>query len=100
VNFFYTALENIGCSVTPKVFSLGPEDSVLTVYYGSSPATFMAAGRMGREITIACPDSDPIDTLIFLGWVNGTGSVSDGGLTIEGGFTNEFTASSFRFVRP
>ena len=100
VNFFYTAIEDLGCSVTPKVFSLGPEDSVLAVDYRTSPATFLVLGRMGREITIACPDSDPLDTLIFLPWVNGAGSVSNGGLTIEGGFSNELATSSFRFVRP
>lgn len=100
LTFRYTALENLGCSVTPKQFSLDGTPATLFVNYGPTPPTFFASGSIQTPLTISCSDAEPTTILFVIDWLNGSGTLTDEGRTIEGGFTTPLATSSFKFVRP
>jgi hypothetical protein len=99
IHFIYTAIENLGCSVTPKDFAIRPQGTHLTVDYRVSPVPYLVAGAQQEEITISCPDVDPWTTLIPLDWLLGSGFVSEDGTVIEEQQSNELRSVFYRFVR-
>lgn len=103
VEFHHLVFEEAGCTVSPTVFTIGngPEDvNSLSVDYAFTPATFAGNGEQIRDVTVSCPDQDPVTLTLGINWFSGQGEVSEDGLTIEGGITNPPASSSFRFVRP
>jgi Bacterial Ig domain/K319L-like, PKD domain len=99
LRFVYTAVENLGCVVEPKNFTLTAEDGFLSVDYRLSPAMFLVTGRTGREVTMTCSDGEPTPLIVAIDWVLGAGEITENGTVIQGSTSSESGSSSFRFVR-
>lgn len=103
VTFRYLLYENSGCTVEPSTFNIGafPGDgNGLDVDYEFTPARFFGGGTVNREITITCPDRDPLTLPFGLTWFSGLGDISEDGLTIHGSTVRPQISWSFTFVRP
>ncbi len=99
VEFHYLVFENLGCTVSPKVFTIDPGESGMSVVYSSTPATFGLFGRMNRFVTINCPSLEPFTTGIAIDWIIGTGQVSEDGKTIAETIVTPQVSKSYRFTR-
>lgn len=83
-----------------RLISKSARTAAPTVRTDRTPATFAGNGEQIRDVTVSCPDQDPVTLTLGINWFSGQGEVSEDGLTIEGGITNPPASSSFRFVRP
>jgi hypothetical protein len=104
--FHHLIYEDAGCTVSPTTFAIPTVTETtgsnrLIVDYQTVPAIYSGNGSIVREVTVSCPDDPPFQLLTQMYWWLGSiDEVSDGGLTITGGFSNVLSSSSFRFVRP
>ena len=71
----------------------------LTIDYRVTPTPFLVLGRQPAEITINCPGDEPLQTMVFLDWLIGSGFVSDDGMVIQEQQSNEVRNMFYRFTR-
>lgn len=72
----------------------------LWVDYSTTPATFVVGGNMRRLVQISCPNDFNIESVEPIGWVNGTGDVSEDGRIIHGSTQSPLGGVSFTFTHP